>query len=343
MKHLLFLTDYYESDDLKGWFLAEACQGQYHVEVRGFRRRVTSSMRWRRPLAYWEYLRLAAYALSRRKHVDCMIFWAATNGILVAFLARLLRLDIPKLILVNLVLGKKQGVRQIYDLMLRMGLQKVTAITVSSRDAVGIYTQRFGFRERFHFIPDAIYTFDHRRGQQGHFIFSGGASFRDWYTLIEAARRVPEKRFLIVAGGPNRWLKQPGLPRNVEVSYFADVPRSEFDQTLSEAEFVVIPLLYEDVPGGQFTLMHAMEYGKAIIATSTIGTREYVEDGASGLLVKAQDVDDLVSKIKLLSNDNDMLNRLGENAKAAVKQYDVNHFAKEFLRLLSRVLDGEQA
>ena len=255
MKRLLFLTDYHESDDLEHWFLAEACREHYQVEVKGYHRRITGSTKGRRFLAYLEYLRLTAYALSRRERFDCMIFWAPTNGLLVAFLASVLRIDIPKLVLVNLVMGKNQGLRRILYWIAQIGLRRATAITVSSREMVNIYARRFGFRERIHFLPDAIYMPENQTGQQGNFIFSGGRSFRDWRTLIEAVRRVPDERFVIVAGELDRWLKQPRLPDNVEI-FFADVPKPEFDQILSEAKLVVIPLLYDDVPAGTYRLIY---------------------------------------------------------------------------------------
>ena len=67
-----------------------------------------------------------------------------------------------------------------------------------------------------------------------------------------------------------------------------------------QARVNVIPLDTIDTASGQVTVRYAMMFGKAAVATTSIGTEDYIEDGVTGLLVPPKDPAAMATAIKQL-------------------------------------------
>ena len=63
----------------------------------------------------------------------------------------------------------------------------------------------------------------------------------------------------------------------------------------------------------------AMALGKPTIVTKTAGTVDYIDDGNTVIFVPWSDEIDLMEKIKLLSTDRSLMQRLGEKAMKAAE------------------------
>ncbi len=95
---------------------------------------------------------------------------------------------------------------------------------------------------------------------------------------------------------------------------------------ISNALFVVHPSRwYENMPN---TILEAYSFNKSVITTN-IGSLPYlVEDGISGLLYKLEDIEDLSSKLIILSDDKIRL-RIEENIPTFFEKYNKNtHYDK---------------
>ncbi|MCA9875090.1 MAG: glycosyltransferase family 4 protein [Anaerolineales bacterium] len=115
---------------------------------------------------------------------------------------------------------------------------------------------------------------------RGRHIFAGGTSFRDYEPLLDAARLLPDHEFVIAT---NRLDNHPQIPPNVRAGL---VSPSEFDTLIDTAAAVVVPLR-RDVHRiiGMLTYLQAMWAKKPTIVSDTLGVREYVADGETGLIV----------------------------------------------------------
>jgi glycosyltransferase involved in cell wall biosynthesis len=135
--------------------------------------------------------------------------------------------------------------------------------------------------------------------EQGDYVCALGGNGRDYRTLIEAARRLPDLRFvLVVRPGSLRGLD---LPSNVVIH--VNLSSGKTMNVLMHSRFMVLPLVNSNVPCGHVTLVSAMYLGKAFVVTDSLGVRDYVRERDNALTVTASSVDSLVAAIGHLWND----------------------------------------
>lgn len=113
------------------------------------------------------------------------------------------------------------------------------------------------------------------------YVFSGGSSFRDFGPVVEAARLLPDVRFVIAASEESL----PGdLPSNVALG---SLERDHYRPLLEGAAAVIVPLRTDlRRAAGMFTYLRAMQLGKPVIVSDSLAVREYVEDGRTGIVVQ---------------------------------------------------------
>ncbi len=89
----------------------------------------------------------------------------------------------------------------------------------------------------------------------------------------------------------------------------------------------VVPSVYDNSP---YTCLEAMACGKPVIGTDAGGTKEYIEDGLSGLIIPACDTDALAKAcISLLTNSQER-GKLSVGARErAVKYFDRTEIARQ--------------
>jgi glycosyltransferase involved in cell wall biosynthesis len=118
------------------------------------------------------------------------------------------------------------------------------------------------------------------RSVRGDHVFAGGTSFRDYESLIEAARLLPERRFVACT---DQLDGRTDLPANIEAGL---VTPDRFNELISTAGVVVVPLK-TDVRriAGMLTYLQSMWRGTPTVCSSALGASEYIDDGVTGLLV----------------------------------------------------------
>lgn len=166
--------------------------------------------------------------------------------------------------------------------------------------------------------------------------------------LIEAAKRLKEKNleFWLVGGGgdtSNRsihlYRKIMNATRSLNVKYFGYIEHTQLPNVYNLADIFVLPSYararngWEELFG--IVLLEAMSCGLPVIATDCVGPREIVEDGRSGFLIPQRNVNELVEKIKILSDDEKLRRRMGrEGRKKVLSEYNIRKIAKEWIDVL---------
>lgn len=135
--------------------------------------------------------------------------------------------------------------------------------------------------------------------------------------LMDAARRVGEDAVSVsLVGGlapeGEVLLKHCGATK----AWRGGVPRSELRQTLAEHDVLVLPSI-EDGFGA--VIVEALAAGLPVIATTNTGGPDVIEDGRTGFVVPARDVEALAGKLALLQEDRERCREMGRAAAEAMR------------------------
>jgi glycosyltransferase involved in cell wall biosynthesis len=193
-------------------------------------------------------------------------------------------------------------------------LRRVERFAVFSQMERGLYANAFKLDIRkIDFVHWGVNSpsLEGQRIEAGDYVVSIGGNARDYTTLFEAARLVPDTRFVVVARPHN--LLGLDIPGNVTTH--TNLPLNAAMNILGHSRFMVLPLAGSEVPCGHVTLVAAMHLGRAVIATDSTGVADYVENGVTGLTVKMVSPVELASAIEQLWRDSELRDRMAENGR----------------------------
>ena len=188
------------------------------------------------------------------------------------------------------------------------------------------------------FIPYSIS--DRAKGlaiKEDDYVFSGGASSRDYATLVRAVSGSEIPVIICACKDPvTRKTSLEGIPVPSNVSVKPMLPHDQFFKLIRESKIVVIPL--QDVPraGGQSVLLESFAAGKPVIATRTDGMKDYIEDGKTGILVKPNDPKELKEAIFSLLQNETLRKSLGHNARQA---FETTYNIQKIGRIVSEIIE----
>ena len=152
-------------------------------------------------------------------------------------------------------------------------------------------------------------------------ISSAGLEWRDYPTVIEAVKGMPDLQVRLAAASP--WSKHSNetegreLPSNVEARRYE---YGELRYLYASSAFVIVPLYENDFQAGVTTLLEAMAVGKAVIVTQTTGQTDVVKNEVNGLTVPPGDVAAWKTAITRLREDTALRERLGQTARRWIEE-----------------------
>jgi glycosyltransferase involved in cell wall biosynthesis len=216
----------------------------------------------------------------------------------------------------------------------RLGRYVDTMIVYSSAQKRYI-TGTLGFpSDRVHLTPFTVDTSFFATGQveptpgAEPMICTAGLEFRDYGTLVEAARRL-DVRVVIAAASP--WSKRTGetdaldLPPNVVVCKLNFV---DLRQLYADARIVVMPLHNVEFQAGVTTILEAMAMERPVVCTLTRGQTDIIVDRSTGVYVPPADAEALRGAIQRLLDDPAEGARIGAAAREyAVRDCDVSVYS----------------
>ena len=166
----------------------------------------------------------------------------------------------------------------------------------------------------------------------GPYICALGSQARDYETLIEAMRRLPRIKLVLVASPDS--LPQWAIPPNVKV--LTNVPLSDAMNVLAHSQFMVLPLRDSRVPCGHVTVVSAMHMGKAILATDSTGLHDYLIRDKNAEFFAPKNPAQLADQIERLSTQPSLLKRMGDSGLAFARE---NCTEDDAVRYFQRFLD----
>lgn len=131
------------------------------------------------------------------------------------------------------------------------------------------------------------------------------------------------------------------LPPNVTIGELA--PRDKYHQLVRDAVAEVVPLYDTPSPVGSSQIVFAMMMGKAIVATRTGSTIDYIEHGKTGLLVKPGDAAGLHMAIQRLLDHPDEVIAMGRATRRRFEeQHTFEAFARRAYEIMGSVVERAQ-
>ena len=163
---------------------------------------------------------------------------------------------------------------------------------------------------------------------------------KDPFTMVRAIKRVSETNknimFLMVGNGEllDATKKLASELEVLDQIVFSNF-RSDMPAILQAIDIYCLPSLWEGMPIG---LLEAMAMGKACIASSVDGTKELIDEGVNGLLIKTKDADALAKQIINLHLHPEKRLALGNNAKDYIsKNFSLNEMVLKIEELYKSV------
>ena len=177
-----------------------------------------------------------------------------------------------------------------------------------------------------------------------------------WPVVLTIGRRAPQKgdRYLleawpavrqqhphahlaIVGGGPlQAALRQSAEDLAIGESVHFLPRQDQVGRLYAAADFYVLPSLYEGCP---YTLIEAMALGLPCVATKAEGSRDIIEDGATGLLVPIADPPALAEALLRLLASPELSARLAATAREVTrKRFTADRMATATARLYESLL-----
>jgi glycosyltransferase involved in cell wall biosynthesis len=287
---------------------------------------------------------LRAALLARRIGASAVVAHGPTIAAWYGLVARLLRVRAPLLAhTFNFITFPSLTKRRMLSFAYRVA--RIQRYVVYSSMERQLYAETFGIPvQRFDVV---LWGGDLRAlstpgppAEAGDYVCAIGGNSRDYQTLLAAAARLPEIRFVAVVRPDN--LRGLRVPPNVIVR--TNVPFEVAMNILHYAKFMVLPLAGTEVPCGHVTIVFAMQFGKAYIITDSAGVRDYAKDQINALTVRCGSVDEVVAAVVRLWNDPQFCVRLGANGQRfATAECSLENIAHHFCDWLQKNQIGQQA
>lgn len=218
---------------------------------------------------------------------------------------------------VNLFLAPSKFV---YDKILEFGIIKSDQITI---------------------LPEFIFTYNNNIQQQNSqkYILYFGRLIKEKgiKTLISAMKKVNNLELHIAGTGPDEQefkdLARKEKLNNIKFVGFLD--QEKLKQEISNSLFVIHPSEVYETFG--LSILENYALAKPVIASNLGALPEIVRDMETGLLFKAGDSDDLADKINYLANNQNLVIKMGDNAKKIVEQ---KYSSEEHYQQLIKIYEG---
>lgn len=139
--------------------------------------------------------------------------------------------------------------------------------------------------------------------------------------LIEAFSKIDVGTLYIAGDGPEKakienTIKEKKLDKRIKL--LGMLEKEEMKLYISNAKFVVVPSIwYENCP---FSIIESLTMGKPVIGSNIGGIPELVQNGENGFTYEYSNIIELAKKMKELFTNEEIVKKLGENAKINAKK-----------------------
>jgi len=155
-----------------------------------------------------------------------------------------------------------------------------------------------------------------RAGMGDYFVYAGRLSEEKGIAvLLEAFKFLPDQKLIIMGEGPLRvlcedYIKKGGL-QNIRI--VGHIDKKDYYEILKKAKALILPSIwYENFP---VVIIEAFACGVPVIASRLGSIEQIIVDDLTGLLFNPGDHQDLIQKVRMLSQNNSRAFVWGKEAR----------------------------
>ena len=167
-----------------------------------------------------------------------------------------------------------------------------------------------------------IDEYDVQREDEGYALYIGRLSKeKGIFNLIKAISQLKEGELRIAGDGPEKeaiiqFIQENHLEDRIKLLGFLD--KNGIKEQIRKCRFVVVPSIwYENCP---YSVMETLAIGKPVIGADIGGIPELVQNQYTGITYKFDDIEELALNMNVLFSDEEVAERLGDNAKEQAKK-----------------------
>lgn len=182
------------------------------------------------------------------------------------------------------------------------------------------------------------------REDEGYALYIGRLSKeKGILNLIKAFTLLKEGKLRIAGDGPEKesiiqFIQENHLEDRIKLLGFLD--KNQIKEQIRKCRFVVVPSIwYENCP---YSVMETLAIGKPVIGANIGGIPELVQNQYTGMTYKFDNIEELSNNMKVLFNDKELAEKLGNNAKEQAKKlYTKNVYYDKILKIYTDLIKGE--
>lgn len=175
-----------------------------------------------------------------------------------------------------------------------------------------------------------------------NYFFSNGKTNRDYMTLLEAIKKLPNISFKAIA----HWGQHKQIPHNLEAikanTEITDkaITYAELARYYEESIAVCIPLNEDSEDTCGYTeCLEALAMGKPVLMTRTGCLDIDIEKEGVGIYINPNDSHDWVRKLKMLNKNRKLCDKMGAKGKEFIRNYyDIKDYNIRVHAFISEVL-----
>lgn len=128
------------------------------------------------------------------------------------------------------------------------------------------------------------------------------------------------------------FIEKNGLKNKVKFS--STVPHERIAEKFNECDVIVLPTISDGCPN---VIFEAMALGKAIIGSDNPAISQVLENNKTGILVEQRNSDALANAIKRIIRNPEIISKLGDRAKAALKRFSPDNEINSYLEIYNKL------
>ena len=164
------------------------------------------------------------------------------------------------------------------------------------------------------------------------------------FNLVQALSMIEKGNLYIAGSGPDEEkLKEKAeeLKLSDRIKFLGYLQHDELNNYILNSRFAVLPSIwYDNCP---YSILETLAQGKPILGSNIAGIPELVKNNKSGLTFQYDSIKDLSEKLKKLFDNDELILKLGENArKQAKEEYDKNVYYNKIITIYNKLMAGNE-